>query len=363
VRPPAKAHTPTLHAVPPPLPTPPVEMTRPDASPPMMALPPEAAPSEATAVDPAKVAPVTVVPTTEERRDPTEEVSPGPAPAFAEKWHEVPANASGVAAADPNVPANPFSEVSDGAIEYFVEWSLEQSIGPRVERSSNYSDVPMALPSGEPQADSRSWLRQRASVLGGGCFAAGLLFGIGGTALVRHKPVAMATRSASAPAPAVLQPVAPPTQPAVIELAIFTRPPGANVTVDGEPAGVSPLALKVSPGAHQVALAKERYVSVTSSVDAPGHLQIDLKRPTGTLRVVSSPPGAQVMVGGVAHGRAPLELKLPAFESYDVALSLAGSRPWRKSVYLRAPSSAVKATLASAAPTRAARSATPTARR
>ena len=35
------------------------------------------------------------------------------------------------------MPANPFSEVSDGAIEYFVEWSLERSTAPASEAAAN----------------------------------------------------------------------------------------------------------------------------------------------------------------------------------------------------------------------------------
>src|SRR5256885_97483 len=36
------------------------------------------------------------------------------------------------------VPANPFSSVSDNAIEYFVEWSLESNVGPHKESTASF---------------------------------------------------------------------------------------------------------------------------------------------------------------------------------------------------------------------------------
>src|SRR5206468_1605434 len=52
-----------------------------------------------------------------------------PAPQFAESYvgSLPPPPGAPPAATGGTVPANPFAEISDGAIEYFVAWSLEQS--------------------------------------------------------------------------------------------------------------------------------------------------------------------------------------------------------------------------------------------
>src|SRR5262249_31137540 len=129
------------------------------------------------------------------------------------------------------------------------------------------------------------------------------------------------------------------------ELTIATRPPGATVSIDGEAAGATPLTTHVTAGAHAVTVTKERYTTATQNVDAPGNLQLDLRRPTAVLRVNSTPPGGDVIIGGERRGKTPLEVKLPGFERYDVRIALAGAKPWRKWVYLAHANNAVTAIL------------------
>ncbi|HEY2744942.1 MAG TPA: PEGA domain-containing protein [Polyangia bacterium] len=273
---------------------------------------------------------------------PTADPSVNAPPVFAESWGG-------------DAPANPFSDVSDGAIEYFVEWSIEQSIGPRARPQARFSDVPMALP-GDTGAhgifDPRS--RGQKLALFGGLFAAGLLVGgvVVGLAM-RHSP---SSRSSPPLAAAITPaPVATPAAPAPsatsatssgdAELVVTTRPPGAAVTIDGAAAGATPLQTHVAAGHHEVAVSKERYAATTTTTDAPGKLTLDLRRPPATLHVTSTPPAADVVIAGEHRGKTPVDIRLPGFESYEIRVSLAGARPWHKTVYLSHASNRVDAAL------------------
>ena len=119
-----------------------------------------------------------------------------------------------------------------------------------------------------------------------------------------------------------------------------------RVTIDGAAAGATPLSTHVAAGQHAIAVAKERYATATTSIDAPGKLALDLRRPSATLHVTSTPPAADVIIAGEHRGKTPVDVKLPGFESYDVRVALAGARPWRKTIYLGHALNRVDAALA-----------------
>ena len=290
--------------------------------------------------------------------------------------------------ADGNLPANPFMGVSDGALEYFVEWSFEQSVGPHQDRAATFSDVSMNLaaktgsqtaisdaatpiPAQLPAPNTAMLVAtrpQRRRVSGVLLASFGVLIGIGvggagvyviisrrAPAVVAPTPVAVV-----APAPVAAAPVAPEPEPerpvppprvaappaAVLEtVRIDSRPPGANLTVDGSPAGRTPQILHLSAGTHQIELTRERYEPVKRTVEAPGNLTLNLRRPASRLHISSTPPAAQVIIGGVARGRTPVDVKLPGFESYKVELALNGQKPWQRSIYLRTQDSDLTASL------------------
>jgi hypothetical protein len=226
----------------------------------------------------------------------------------------------------------------------------------------------MAQPTDPPPAPPPAGTASTASVRALGArpawmlpsvtFAGGVLVGVLVMGLVRgptpHPAPPPAPVAQADPAPPTAQPAPTPTPPPAtapaapteVELAITTRPPGATLTVDGKPAGESPQTLKLAPGKHEVTAAKDRYASETQTAAAPGSLRITLDRPSAKLRVASTPPGALITVAGVARGKTPAEVKLPAFESYEVRLEAPGNQPWRKSIYVRPPATSVEAKLA-----------------
>ncbi len=288
-----------------------------------------------------------------------------------------PSVASPLSLADGNLPANPFMGVSDGALEYFVEWSFEQSVGPHQERAATFSDVSMNLaaktgaqtairataPDPEVVPD-----RPRSRAASGILLAAlgvSVGIGVGGGAvyfLISRRapptpilaPVVVAPPvAAPVPEPEPDRPVPPPRvrapEPApvaVLEtLRVDSRPPGASLTIDGAPAGRTPQILHLSAGPHQLDLQRERYEPVHRSAEAPGNLTISLRRPASRLHISSTPPAAQVTIGGVARGRTPVDVKLPGFESYKVEVALSGQKPWQRSIYLRSTDSDLSASL------------------
>jgi hypothetical protein len=383
----------------------------------------------------------------------------GPAPPFAEAFRSpLPGAPPPAAMPTSTVPANPFSEVSDGAIEYFVEWSLEQSREqkPRVAQAS-FANIKMATPHAERMRTTR--LPLMVGLL------AGLMIGVplgAGAMWYVHQPVTMtaeqttppprpqlardlgaaaAEATAASPAPAVTtaakpttaptttttttapkdasapataaanattpatkskpatvaapaapdatrsaQPEAPkpamvdwakappdPARPAdatktadatkaaaeankpaadatkakaaKAELQVASKPPGAAVTIDGQDRGKTPLTLTLPAGTHEVAVAKDRYATVTQSVAAPGKLDVTLKRPTATLHVDSDPAGGDVVVEGKPRGKTPVDVTLEAFHHYDVTVTLLGTKPWHKRVSLKPPQVDVTAKL------------------
>ena len=97
-------------------------------------------------------------------------------------------------------------------------------------------------------------------------------------------------------------------------LTITTNPKGAQVFVDGEPRGISPLALSLSPGEHSVEVrgsGEPRTIPVTITPGAQTSQYIELPAAStsaavGQLQVRSEPAGAQVTVDGLVRGKSPV---------------------------------------------------------
>ena len=98
-------------------------------------------------------------------------------------------------------------------------------------------------------------------------------------------------------------------------LSVQTNPSGVSVDVDGQPRGVTPLTLSLSPGRHTLKLANEGNVrSMPITIAAGGQVSqlIELPRASsllGELQVRTEPAGAQVTVDGHAYGRSPLTVE------------------------------------------------------
>jgi serine/threonine-protein kinase len=144
---------------------------------------------------------------------------------------------------------------------------------------------------------------------------------------------------ASKPAPVTETPVpprrsAPPVvagpRPAVSQSVQFlTEPPGAQVTVDANPAQVckTPCIMPLSPGRHAltVQLAGYRPYPRVFSVPQDSDIFLQLAKSAGTLSITSNPPGATIEVDGhMQANRTPAVFNFPP-GSYHVKVARNGA--------------------------------------
>ena len=111
----------------------------------------------------------------------------------------------------------------------------------------------------------------------------------------------------------------------------------ADVRVDGEILGRTPLVdVEIRPGAHQLALSAERYLSELRELEIQGghvkqQLSIALTPNWATVSLNTNPSGAEVLVDGVAFGQTPIAMELSAGER-KVEARLSGYNAWSERV-------------------------------
>jgi hypothetical protein len=102
--------------------------------------------------------------------------------------------------------------------------------------------------------------------------------------------------------------------PQVGQLAVISQPAGAEVIVDGQPRGITPLTLSLPSGAHSLQLNRAEVsrtfeVNIKAGAEVLHHVDLEPRQaaPQGGQLVVSSdPPGARVTVDGQARGVSPV---------------------------------------------------------
>ena len=97
-------------------------------------------------------------------------------------------------------------------------------------------------------------------------------------------------------------------------LVVTTNPPGYQVFIDGQPRGVSPLTLELTPGAHELKIATEgepRVIPFTVAAGSTVAQAIEVPKAvplTGQLMVHTEPAGARVMIDNTLRGTTPLTI-------------------------------------------------------
>jgi formylglycine-generating enzyme required for sulfatase activity len=119
-------------------------------------------------------------------------------------------------------------------------------------------------------------------------------------------------------------------------LSVSSEPGGANVTVDGEFRGQTPLEVELSPGrSHRINLSRPGYRRHNSSVElaagSSDELHVELAPLLGVVNLRVSPAGARVRVAGRSRGTGSQRLSLPAYEQ-TVEVSLPGYNTVRQRV-------------------------------
>jgi serine/threonine protein kinase len=113
-------------------------------------------------------------------------------------------------------------------------------------------------------------------------------------------------------------------------LNINSNPPGAQVVVDGQASGVTPLTLTLKAGPHNVELrgaGDPRTIPVTITAGTQVSQYIELPKTTafGQLQVRTEPAGAQVTVDGIPRGKAPVLVEALAAGEHAVVIENDGA--------------------------------------
>jgi formylglycine-generating enzyme required for sulfatase activity len=124
-------------------------------------------------------------------------------------------------------------------------------------------------------------------------------------------------------------------------VSVTSEPAGAQLIVNGEPRGVTPLKAEIMAGAHPVELRLEGFKPWTTDIQVKANEPLELGPvklglPDGRLAVRSDPPGASVSVAGVYRGQTPLELELRPDLDHTIVLTRAGYESITRQVSLSA---------------------------
>lgn len=252
------------------------------------------------------------------------------------------------------LPANPFGDVPEAAIAYFVDWSLERNGSLALRRgpaSVAFCAVRMAAPR-RLRRRPPAWLPFVVGLATGGLGIAALLHASAEIERSLRKPAIVApAATVNAPAATVPAPASRPIAPRAAAPAAGDAPlaiaaePGAVVAVDGRRVGHTPLVVHVPRGPHVVELSRPRYQTSRLDVDAPGRATARLERPHATLHVTST-TDAEVFVDGDDMGRAPVSADVAGYERCRIEVRATDGRSWKRRVYVRPPLTNLAATFA-----------------
>ena len=124
-------------------------------------------------------------------------------------------------------------------------------------------------------------------------------------------------------------------------LSVASEPAGAEVLIDGEPVGRTPLeALQLEAGDYRLELRARRYLPLVQALTISGReveqqLQLALDPAWAEVSVDSQPPGATVLVDGEAAGSTPATLEILE-GTHRLGLQLAGYADWERPLELSA---------------------------
>lgn len=106
-------------------------------------------------------------------------------------------------------------------------------------------------------------------------------------------------------------------EPAATVVKVTTEPDKANITLDGQFLGQSPLEIKLTPGKqHRIELFKPGYEKAGRTLSAESvagqTLSISMQPTLGEIRIISTPADADLYVNGVLKGKTGQTIALPA---------------------------------------------------
>src|SRR5262245_24954266 len=113
-------------------------------------------------------------------------------------------------------------------------------------------------------------------------------------------------------------------------LSINSNPPGAQVVVDGQVSGVTPLSLALKAGPHNVELRgsgdpRQIPVTITAGKELSQYIELPKVTAFGQLQVRTEPAGANVTVDGIPRGKSPVLVESLAAGEHSVVLENEGA--------------------------------------
>jgi HSP20 family molecular chaperone IbpA len=119
-------------------------------------------------------------------------------------------------------------------------------------------------------------------------------------------------------------------------LKIVSMTPEAEVFIDGADVGKVPQEKRVSAGDHPVVVRLEGFKQFEQKVrvDAGQSVTVQAQlKPVGRLRVLSTPPNANVIINGIPAGKTPLDTEVETGETV-VRLEAAGFQPFEQTLQI-----------------------------
>lgn len=114
-------------------------------------------------------------------------------------------------------------------------------------------------------------------------------------------------------------------------LKVESKPAGAQVTIDGEAKGATPLSVPIAAGAHVLEIAaggEPRVIPITvnGGETLAQYIELGATPSLGRMSVQSSPAGATVLLDGQPRGTTPIELPDVTAGDHELVLDLNGQR-------------------------------------
>jgi hypothetical protein len=125
-------------------------------------------------------------------------------------------------------------------------------------------------------------------------------------------------------------------------LNINSNPPGAQVVVDGQVSGVTPLSLAMKAGPHNVELRgsgdpRQIPVTITAGKEVSQYIELPKVTAFGQLQVRTDPAGANVTVDRIPRGKSPVLVESLASGEHSVVLEVeGGTAPVKQTVSVEA---------------------------
>jgi hypothetical protein len=114
-------------------------------------------------------------------------------------------------------------------------------------------------------------------------------------------------------------------------MVIESKPTGAEVKVDGEVRGVTPLTMSLDAGTHVVAISaggepRVLPVTITAGATLAQYVELSSISALGRVSIQSTPAGASVLLDGQLRGVTPLELSDVSAGEHELVLDFNGHR-------------------------------------